>query len=113
MKMIDKIVDMVINELENGKVPVWRKTWKDFMPMNAFSQRSYRGFNTLLLSYCCEEHKFPYPLFGTYKQISEAGGRVKKGEKAILIVFWKVNEETKYVKTIDREVCVNKRFIPF
>jgi antirestriction protein ArdC len=112
MKIIDKVVDMVIEELENGNVPVWRKTWKDFSPMNAFSQRNYRGFNTLLLSFLCEKMKYPYPLFGTFKQISEAGGRVKRGETSVPIIYWKVNEEKKLNEKTGVETDV-RHFTPF
>ena len=111
MKAVDKIVDLVINGLENGTVP-WRKTWSAFAPMNAFSQREYKGFNILLLSYCCAANRYPYPLFGTYKQIKEAGGKVKKGETAFPVIYWKVRDEA----VIDEETGeeeIEKRFTPF
>jgi len=92
MKIIDKIVDMVIEGLENGTVP-WRKTWKGIAPMNAFSEREYKGFNIFYLSFVCDWKGYSFPLFGTFKQISDAGGCVKKGEKSYPIVYWKVTEK--------------------
>ena len=92
MKVIDNIVDMVIEGLENGTVP-WRKTWKVISPKNAFSEREYRGFNIFYLSFLCGKYGYAYPLFGTFKQISDAGGRVKKGEKSCPIIYWKVTDE--------------------
>ena len=114
MKVIDKIVDMVIEGLENGTVP-WRKTWKDIAPMNAFSQREYRGFNILYLTYLCAKHEYSYPLFGTYKQITDAGGRVKKGENAMPIVFWKVTDGKTELDDKSSEVGGDSKrwFIPF
>jgi antirestriction protein ArdC len=111
MKITDKIVDLVIAGLENGTVP-WRKTWKEFAPMNAFAQRPYNGLNVLLLAFLCKNKGYPYPLFGTVKQINDAGGRVKKGEKSCPVVYWNimdwetVNDET-------GEIEKEKRFTPF
>jgi len=111
MKAVDKIIDLVIEGLENGTVP-WRKTWKDIVPMNAFSQRAYNGFNVLLLSFWCGKNKFSHPLFGTYKQIAEAGGNVKKGEKAFPVIFWKITEK-KEVDDETGEEETAKRFTSF
>ena len=94
MKIIDKIVDMVIEGLENGTV-AWRKTWKDLVPMNAFSERPYEGLNIFILSFFCSKYQFSYPLFGTYKQINDAGGRIKKGQHSFPVVFWKVTDTKK------------------
>jgi len=116
MKILDKIVDMVIEGLENGTV-AWKKTWKDFMPINAFSSRKYRGFNVFLLTFVCANHHYSYPLFGTFNQISEAGGRVKEGEKSFPVVFWKETEQVK-VKVTDKngEESIydsKRRFTPY
>ena len=110
MKAVDKIVDLIIEGLENGTVP-WRKTWKDIVPMNVFSQRTYNGFNILLLSYWSRKNNYPHPLFGTYKQISEAGGKVKKGETAFPVIYWKIKEEN-IVNEETGEEEIEKRFIP-
>ena len=109
MKVIDKIIDMVIEGLENGTVP-WRKTWKGGSPVNAFSEREYRGFNIIYLSFISDKMEYPFPLFGTYKQISDAGGHVKKGEKSYPIVYWKV---TGGKNESEDENEVIKRFTPF
>ena len=98
------MVDMVIEGLENGTV-AWQKTWKGVSPVNVFSEREYRGFNILYLSFACEQFGYKYPLFGTFKQISDAGGSVKKGEKSHPIVYWKVTDENDLEDT--------KRFTPF
>ena len=113
MKILDKIVDMVIEGLKNGTV-AWKKTWKDFMPMNAFSQRTYRGFNIFALTFFCADNHYSYPLFGTFKQITDAGGRIRKGEKAFPIVFWKVTDQEKGKDENGNVVHDSKRrFTPF
>jgi antirestriction protein ArdC len=113
MKMIDKIVDMVIEGLESGTV-AWRKTWKDFSPVNAFTERSYNGFNILFLSFMCAKYGYSYPLFGTFKQISDAGGRVKKGERSCSIVYWKVTDTKEQDGSGNEILCESeRRFCPF
>jgi len=105
---------MVIEGLENGTVP-WRKTWKGVLPMNAFSEREYRGFNIFYLSYVCDKFGYSFPLFGTFKQISDAGGRVVNGEKSYPIVYWKVtdNKIDKTSEGKENDVESVKRFTPF
>ena len=115
MKISDKIVDLVIEGLDAGTV-AWRKPWKDVCPMNAFSRHEYQGLNTLLLSFLSAKCNYPYPFFGTFRQITEAGGRVKKGEKSFPVVYWKVTEDDD-AESIENEKSGGKekkmRFTPF
>lgn len=73
------VTQKIIKKLEEGTVP-WRKPWNNYQAVNWQSQRPYRGINTMLL----EQGEY-----ATFKQISEADGKVKKGQKASLVVFWK------------------------
>lgn len=73
------VTDRIIEQLEKGVVP-WRRPWKNGTPVNWVTQRPYRGINSLLL----ESGEY-----ATFKQISEAGGKVRKGEKGKIVVFWK------------------------
>lgn len=74
----------IIDQLQQGKIP-WRQTWtKSGFPTNLITKRPYRGINVwLLLSL-----GYTRNLFLTYKQVKEAGGTIKKDEKACPIVFW-------------------------
>lgn len=58
------------------------------MPINLITNRPYRGVNPWLLS----ASKFSDHRWLTFRQGSEIGGRVKTGEKATLVVFWKFPE---------------------
>jgi antirestriction protein ArdC len=77
----------ILELLEQGTVP-WRKPWNAAtgMPKNLSSKKEYRGVNVFLLS--CMPYSSPYWL--TYKQATEKGGKVRKGEKSTLVVFWKL-----------------------
>ena len=78
------VTNLIIEKLEQGVIP-WKQPWKDIgPPRNLITQRPYRGMNFLLLSTLgYSENEFL-----TFKQIQDLGGRVKKGEKAHLVILW-------------------------
>lgn len=80
--MSEKIYEMITNRmiqlLEQGVVP-WRRPWRVGAAVNWKTQKPYRGINTLLL----EPGEY-----ASFKQVNEAGGTVKKGEKGQIVVFW-------------------------
>lgn len=84
------VTDRIIAELEKGLIP-WRKPWTGAKEgaYNRVTGRPYSLLNQLLLKHQGE--------YATFKQIQEAGGHVRKGEKSEIVVFWKiqpVKEET-------------------
>lgn len=94
-KIYEMVTNRIMEKLKEGTIP-WRRPFSNFSPVNWATQREYRGINTLLLE--------PGGEYATFKQIKDAGGKVKKGEKANLVVFWKwleiKDEETEEVKNI-------------
>lgn len=94
------ITDRITALLEAGTCP-WVKPWNSQagMPRNLFSQREYRGINVWMLG----AQSYASPFWSTFKQAQQAGGTVRKGEKATPIVFWKVgvgeNEDGKTRRT--------------
>ena len=80
------VTDRVCEAIEQGRNP-WQKTWAgaNAKPQNFFSKRPYRGINYIL----CALGYSDLPYFATYKQIQEHGGHVKKGSKAIPLVYSK------------------------
>ncbi len=80
-----KIVnDKVIEQMNKGTVP-WQKPWTGGgLPQNLISKKHYRGINMMLLSMMGFEHN----LFLSFKQVHDIGGKVKKGEKGHLVVYW-------------------------
>jgi antirestriction protein ArdC len=85
-KTYDRITDRITALLEQGTVP-WHKPWKarTGLPRNFVSQRPYRGINVFLL--IAASYESPHWL--TFRQVSQLGGSVRKGEKACPVVFWK------------------------
>jgi len=82
----DRITDRITALLEQGTVP-WHKPWKarTGLPRNFVSKHPYRGINVFLLLAMMYES----PFWLTFRQVSQLGGSVRKGEKACPVVFWK------------------------
>lgn len=94
VKLYEMITNKIIEKLEKGTVP-WRRPWVNGIARNWVTQKEYRGINTLLLD---------GGEYATFKQIQEAGGKVKKRAKSHVVVFWKLidveDEETGEEKKI-------------
>lgn len=58
-------------------------------PVNVASGKTYRGVNTVALWASAFSQQFQTGLWGTYRQWSDKGAQVRKGEKSSLIVFYK------------------------
>lgn len=81
------VTDRIVEQLEKGVVP-WEKSWVSVggIPRNLITNFAYKGINRFLLA------GFDNPYFITFNQLKKIGGRVRKGEKASMIVFWKIHE---------------------
>lgn len=76
------ITDRIIAQLENGIIP-WERPWTG-VQSGAYSGgtgKAYSLLNQLILGK-------PGAYF-TFAEVSKRGGKVKKGEKSSMIVFWK------------------------
>ena len=80
----------ILAELESGAGP-WVKPWSATaghnIPRNAVSGRPYSGCNVVLL--WLSQGRFATPQFLTYKQATELGGHVRKGEHGFTVYFVK------------------------
>lgn len=89
----EMVTDRIIAELEKGNIP-WKRPWTGVRSgaYNRITKKPYSIINQILLKYSGE--------YATFKQWSELGGHIKKGEKSEIVVFWKIyqkeetNEET-------------------
>lgn len=91
------ITDQIIAMLEQGMVP-WRNPilgrGQAGMPRNLASGKTYRGVNVFLLAFTAWAKGYGSAHWLTFNQAKEKGGGVRKGEKASLVVFWKLYETT-------------------
>lgn len=81
-----RITNTILDALQQGVIP-WRRPWRGrgFLPCNAVTKRPYHGVNLLLLSLLpFSDHRWL-----TLRQANQLGGKVRRGEKASIAVFWK------------------------
>jgi len=84
------VTDKIVERIEQGagefQMP-WHRPGLSFaIPENAATGKNYRGTNILSLWIDAAEKLFERQLWATYKQWSELGAQVRKGEKGSLIV---------------------------
>ena len=85
MDVYSIVTDRIIEQLDKGYIP-WKKPWANCLDgtFNRISRKPYSLLNQLLLIHDGE--------YATFRQWTEIGGRVKKGEKSEIVVFWKLQE---------------------
>ena len=91
------VAQTIIKALESGDVAPWRKPWvsNGYKAKSLSSRKTYKGTNAWLLAVSAMSNGYNSPWWGTYKQITELGGSVRKGEKGTPVVLYKqVEKET-------------------
>ena len=86
-----KVSGELIEQIKKGTAP-WQKPWKpgeSFMPQNFSTGKPYTGGNALYLMSRGIRDGRADNRWGTYNQIAEAGGQVRKGEKGTQVLFFK------------------------
>jgi antirestriction protein ArdC len=82
----------ILAELESGAAP-WVKPWSAMPgcnhPHNACTGRPYSGCNVVLLWMATQAGNWATQRFLTFKQATELGGHVRKGEKGTKVYFVK------------------------
>ena len=85
-----EVTDKIIAALEAGSKP-WRQPWKSGapgLPINATTGKLYHGINVLLLAMTSLALGGD-PRFCSYKQASDRGWQVRKGERGTTVFFFK------------------------
>ncbi|KUJ56420.1 zincin-like metallopeptidase domain-containing protein [Chryseobacterium aquaticum] len=112
----DKFILKILENLDKVNPQDWEH-YADVqfqMPKNFFTKKQYQGFNTVALYIDALVNQFPTTDYATFKSISKAGGRLKKGAKGTIIEFfsfiYKHKETGKiYSKEQVLEMSVNER----
>jgi len=98
MDIYQEITSRIIDQLDKGIIP-WHKPWiSSGRAVSHITGKPYSLLNQMLLSRPGE--------YVTFSQCQQEGGKVRKGEKASMIVFWKWLEE-------DDPETGEKKQIPF
>ena len=87
--LAEEVSSRLIEQLENDTAP-WQKPWNGVIsrPHNPLTESQYSGANWLFLQMAAEMQGFSDPRWMTFKQITEAGGHVKKGSRGVPCLYW-------------------------
>ena len=89
-----EITNRFIDSLSNGCIP-WIKPWRcvgnsaDGFPVNAATERRYRGINIPILWSSAIERGFTRDRWLTFRQAMKAGGHVRRGEKGTPVILYR------------------------
>ena len=98
MDLYQEVTNRIMEQMEGGIIP-WQKPWVSSGSCISYATgKAYSLLNQMLLGRPGE--------YATFKQIQAAGGHVRKGEKASMVVFWK------WIEQVDEETG-EKKEIPF
>lgn len=110
-----EITENIISAIENGshenRMP-WHKVGNP-IPSNVETGKLYRGINILSLWSSSVAKSFDNGIWGTYKQWTEQGCQVKKGERSSPIVFWDSYEDDQTERENPRILSYCKRYSVF
>ena len=104
-----QVTNLIIQQLEKGVIP-WHKPWTGTkealpaLPVNYTTGNRYRGINILLLWSSLLQNDYQSGEWASFKQWSEKGEYVRKGEKGSLIIYY---------NTVEKEIDDELTKIPF
>jgi len=110
---IIKVIDSV--ELENLQAP-FASFAAQGLPLNPVTQHHYQGINIPSLWVDQQEKGFTSPHWASFKQWSEKGGHIRKGEQGSPIIFfktWNKQEENEQGETEDIQIPVMRFYTVF
>lgn len=88
-KVYGYVTERILEELEKGVIP-WRRKWFT-KKINYVSRKSYSGVNLLLLEKPGE--------YLTFNQVKKLNGKIKKGSKSSMVIYFKILEKNTGEKT--------------
>ena len=119
------VTDRILAQLDQGVVP-WKKPWIG-LQVKYEGRKTHTETRIINCAYSRSTGK-PYSLlnqmllgrpgeWASYKQITEAGGSIRKGEKASIAVFWKFLEHDRVDKdgqpVLDTDGSPIKEQVPY
>ncbi len=88
----EQITGAIIAAIEEGAA-TYEMPWHAVStPINAATRKPYRGINTLTLWCIGRKRGHATQEWATYRQWSEIGAQVRRGERSASVVFWKFRE---------------------
>lgn len=89
----NEMIDVVLSYMEQNPTE-WQSGWQKFgCPINATSSKPYRGINLLFLTVVSMARKYTDNRWVTFNQAKQLGASVKKGEKAVPVLYYSIYDE--------------------
>jgi antirestriction protein ArdC len=117
-----RITEQIVSDLEKGVRP-WVKPWNAEHAAGRITRplrhngHPYAGINVLSLWISAVAQNFAAPIWMTYRQASELGAHVRKGEKGSLVVYansiTRTERDDKTGEDIEREIPYMKGYTVF
>lgn len=111
-----EVTDRIIGIMEQG-TEAWQKTWTSAaaagLPTNAATGATYRGINIVTLWLQAQASGFTSSQWMTYRQASNIGGQVRKGERGTGIIFYSPFEVTDDQTGEVKQIPILKSFTVF
>ncbi len=85
----EQITNALISAIEAGTAHYSMPWHRVGTPINAVTQKQYRGVNVLSLWATAAQCGFASQEWATYKQWCDIGAQVKRGERSTVVAFWK------------------------
>lgn len=101
--MREEMINSFIDCLKKDTIP-WHRSWSAKQrPFNAVTNTTYRGVNSLWLSYNQFAREFDDPRWCTFKQAQTQGWKIKPGSKGTRVEFWSLYDTEEKRKLTQRE----------
>jgi antirestriction protein ArdC len=91
-EITSKLIAAIESDPGRPCMPWRRSSTPLFMPENALTKKLYNGINIVSLWVSAEAQGYAAPIWATYRQWSELGCQVRKGEKSSFVIFYKEYE---------------------
>lgn len=101
------ITNQIVEALKSGNLPPWRRPWaldpNCGSPRSLSTLRGYRGINVLILALASMKHGYRSRWWGSFQAVKQAGGYVRRGEKATSIILFRPVTKTVTTDTGEEE----------
>ena len=99
-----QVADRLIAQIERGTAP-WTQAWEpgaSKLPCNVKTGQPYRGMNSVDLASAADQRGYADRRWGTFKQVRDLDGSVRRGEKGVAILYWRFEIQRKLVDDAGR-----------
>jgi antirestriction protein ArdC len=116
-EVYERVTARIIEAMERGEAAPWQKPWKGGCgrPVSMSSGKHYQGINWLVLVGTAMDAGYVSKWWGTYRQVLELGGQVRKGERGTQVLLFKDRQITEVVdgEPVTKRIPLARAFTVF